>query len=550
LKPTLESMTVAHPALKDLFAPGWDFATDILVVVGRSDPEFFEAILQLDQARVINLIEESVEEPPSPFKRAVTALDMYQVILEFAGDKPKSATIRCQPGSSLTKAATNELVESLRGAIATFGIFKETVAMHAPQWALHGIKNMAEVASAPSVHSLEGAFAGIPCVIVSPGPSLDQNLHLLKQFSGRALIMTCSHALHSMEAAGVAPNLITVSDPKFTGRHFKDCTSIESATLCLDAVVEPRNFEFESKRKFTFASHESIAPWIYDVWDETACMESGGSVACVEFSLARWMGCGPVVFVGQDLAMTDGRYYAKSNIDGMAYIEQVDGSSQFELVRPHINHDDDQLTVTRHEAEALRTVKSWDGGTVFTSDSLYTFLRWFGAAARSMETNVFNCTEGGAFIEGMQHISLQEFIDTHALDPVDIDGILEARSASVDFAKRRELMHASLTEMLDGIGKCARIAKKCKQLASRAHRDQRALDELGRSEKQLSKAIAPIKPLSMISQRLIQEAQTRAAKATTLEENLGMAKALFNAVIDSAKVLEEPLVESLRKLAH
>ena len=550
MKPILETASAVHPALQGVFEPGWDHSTDILVVLGKSDPEFFSALVDVGQRRVIVMrAKNSVEPlPPEPFPLASTPLELFQSILKFSGENPTHAAIRRQPGIELTREYLDELIQALRGAISTFGLFRRTIEMHAPQWALQGIENLPSVASFPSLEALKGAFEGVPCVIVSPGPSLDKNIELLKELNGRALVMTCSHALRAIEEAGARADIVAVSDPKFTGRHFKGSTSLSSSTLLLDAVCDPRNYEIPSARKFVFASHESVDPWVFGAMGESASLESGGSVACVELSTARLMGCNPIVMMGQDLALTEGRYYAKLSIDGMAYVEPTQDGKAFELIRPHFHEVNDELTVTRHKEEEMMTVPAWGGGTVQTSSSLYTFLQWFGAAANSMEERVFNCTEGGAFIEGMEHIPLKQFLEAEELPAVDIDSILAERAATADIDARRVMMIHAIEEMLERLGTCANEARDCGRLASLALKDAKALEELSRSEKKLSEAIGPLPALSMLAQARIREAQTRAEKAKTLDVNLDAAKDLFRVVIEASDQLKQPLSDALRMM--
>ena len=550
MKPILETASAVHPALQGVFEPGWDHSIDILVVLGKSEPEFFNALLDVGQRRTIVMrAKNSVDTlPPEPFLVAATPLELFQSILTFPGENPTHAAVRRQPGVELASEYLDELIQTLRGAISTFGLFRRTVEMHAPQWALQGIENLPSVASFPSLESLKGAFAGIPCAIVSPGPSLDKNIELLKELNGRMLVMTCSHALRAIEKAGARADIVAVADPKFTGRHFKGSTSLSNSTLFLDAVADPRNYEIPSARKFVFASHESVDPWVFGALGESALLETGGSVACVELSTARLMGCNPIVIIGQDLALTEGRYYAKLSIDGMAYIEPTKDGKAFELIRPHFHEVNDELTVTRHDAEEMMTVPAWDGGTVQTSSSLYTFLQWFGAAANSMDERIYNCTEGGAFIDGMQHVPLKQFLETEELPPIDIESILEERAATADIEARRGMMILAMEEMIERLSTCANEARDCGRFASRALKDAKALEELSRSEKKLSEAIAPLPALSMLAQARIREAQARAEKAKTLDVNLDAAKDLFRVVIEAAERLKQPLSEALRMM--
>jgi len=64
------------------------------------------------------------------------------------------------------------------------------------------------IARWPSVAALGDRFAGVPMVIVAPGPSLARNIDQLRGLHGRAIITAFSHSLRPVLAAGVVPDLI------------------------------------------------------------------------------------------------------------------------------------------------------------------------------------------------------------------------------------------------------------------------------------------------------------------------------------------------------
>ena len=62
----------------------------------------------------------------------------------------------------------------------------------------------------------------IPAVIVSAGPSLDKNVHLLKKIQGKALIITVDASIRAVIQAGVRPDILCTIDPNSPERFFSD----------------------------------------------------------------------------------------------------------------------------------------------------------------------------------------------------------------------------------------------------------------------------------------------------------------------------------------
>jgi hypothetical protein len=538
-------------ALEGLFEPGWDHARDVLVVVGRSAPGFYQALLERGQARVVEIApSDSLDAPPpAPYQRASDALDLFRAILSFPGAAPTNAAFRRQPGADLPPSLLASLTDALHSAVTSHASYQQTVDDQAPVWAGQGVANLARVAELPATPTLDGAFAGLPCVIVSPGPSLERNVHLLRELAGRSVIMTCSHALRALEVAGVVPDIVAIADPKHIAVHFEGLDTTAPAAFVCDAIVSPKSFALPVQRFFTYATHSAVDDWIFGAMSESAFLDSGGSVACVELSLAQRMGCDPIVFVGQDLSFSGGRYYAASSVDGGVSVVMTGDGNGLELLRPTRDEDTGEPCIARHPAEQVSEVPAWGGGTVKTSASLRTFLLWFRVAARVAAQRLYNCTEGGAYIDGMEHIRLREFIDQHELPAVDVPAVLDRAAASVDVTVRRRTMHASVEGMLAGLEACVNVARECSRLAERAGRDSTALDDLGRAEARLARAIAPLPFLSMLSQQRIRAAQERALTAATLEENLVAAEQIFGVVREAGRTLLAPLRASLEALS-
>ncbi len=541
----------ASISLEELFTPGWDHARDVLVVAGEGDPGLYRALLDVGQARVVEFgtALHGVAPPPAPYVRAETPLELYRAVLAFPGDPPANANVRRQPGARLPDGLIADLTRALRGAVQSHGVFRRTVDRHTPIWAKQGIANLARMAELPTVGALAGSFAGRPCVIVSPGPSLAKNIHLLREVSGRALVMTGSHALAALQTAGVVPDLVVVSDPLYLPRHFAGFDTTAPSSLVFDAVVNPKHYAFPARRIFTFSSHEAVDTWIFGAMGETAELDTGGSVACSELSLAIAMGCDPIALVGQDLALPDGRYYVDSCVDGGARVEASEDGRSFTLVRPVKDPHTDEVELIRHPDELLVPVPAIGGGSVPTSATLYTFLQWFQIAARSTEARVVNCTEGGAHIDGMSHSPFAEFVDALGAEgDLAVDDILDRAAAGLDVTERRGRMRDAVRQMLSGAEESVRAARVCRELAVEALAGGGDLEALSRAEARLSEALGPVAFLAMLGQERIRAAQEKGAVADTLEENLEAAIELHSVVEEAGRTTIAPLRAALDEL--
>ncbi|MFN7977148.1 MAG: 6-hydroxymethylpterin diphosphokinase MptE-like protein [Vicinamibacterales bacterium] len=170
------------------------------------------------------------------------------------------------------------------------------------------IENLAVVGREADVTALRDALTGVPALVVGAGPSLDRRLDLVRELSATAIVIAADTAARPLRAAGVRPDVVVAVDPSETNaRHLAALDLDTHAWLVAEPSVAPEAFHDFAGRIFTFAvgDHEPW-PWLRDAGVSRGTLKAWGSVLTTAFDLALWMGCGPIVFVGADLAYSRG----------------------------------------------------------------------------------------------------------------------------------------------------------------------------------------------------------------------------------------------------
>ena len=228
-----------------LFPKEWDMARDLFVVVGRGGEELLGRLAAKGQQRMLVYLPEDADTTTLP-KNAIVAhspMDVLDGILSVSGLLPKRIVIKRQSDPWVSDETNLEVRRTVEESLRAKRMQMGTLNVQGPTWLMHGIANLAEAATRPSVACLRGAFHNRPCVIVSPGPSLAKNVHLLAGLKGRALLMTCSHALMVMQRAGVAPDLAMVADPSpLTMRHYEGVELDGLEALFVGVTCHPDHF--------------------------------------------------------------------------------------------------------------------------------------------------------------------------------------------------------------------------------------------------------------------------------------------------------------------
>jgi hypothetical protein len=475
-------------------------------------------------------------------------------LMAMPGALPRRVIVHRTPDSSVSPELLRQVARAVEDALHSRRLQEHTVELYGRRWLGQGLANLEAIASRPSIAVLRGAFPRVPCVVVSPGPSLSKNIQLLPELADRALLITGTHAWSALESVGARPDLVLAADAGDLQRHFQGVRIDGARALVVGATCHPSCFAQPARRSFTFASNGPIDDWIFECLSEDARLSSGGSVACSAFSLAIALGCDPIVLVGQDLSFPDGRFYAVESLDGDAQVERRRDGAFFLRKPPGAEGPGDPLEdggLRFSRDQQLLEVDGYHGGRVLTSASFKAFLTWFEASIGALagSPRVVNCTEGGARIGAVEQAPLAEVARAWPAHELDLDGVLERALARHDARQRRAALIGHVRAWLAALDPCLDLARRCRSLALQASRDPRALQDLGAAEKELVAALRPVKLFALVAQKEIVEAQAEARRASNLEQNLVAARQLFEVVERGVEFLREPLASSLKSLA-
>lgn len=246
---------------------------------------------------------------------------------------------------------------------------------------VNNIKNLQHIPESYCADSFLGVFPkNMVAIVVSAGPSLEKNVQVLKRAKGHALIVCVDSAVKYLLKENVVPDVLVTVDPLKPLNLFDD-ERIDGIPVVIGSDTNYKVLERLPHSKIILASTEN--DYIKSLYKETShkveCLESGGSVATLAFSLCRYWGFTCVMLVGQDLALTDHQMYAGR------------GKLPDEFNRE------------------LLEVEDIYGNTIHTVRDYYYYLKWFEQAVASHpEIRVIDATEGGAKIVGTEIMTLDE----------------------------------------------------------------------------------------------------------------------------------------------
>ncbi len=154
---------------------------------------------------------------------------------------------------------------------------------------------------------------GRPAIMVSAGPSLDKNIHLLEKAKEKAFVIAVGSAIKILYNKGIRPHARAAFSPHpdentvFDGiADFEGIPLVYSNTL--DYLVV-KNYDAPKARMVM--DSDPITRYLYEQGGIShTLVGSGGTIANVTFDLLCRAGCSQVIFTGQDMCYTDLKLYA------------------------------------------------------------------------------------------------------------------------------------------------------------------------------------------------------------------------------------------------
>ncbi len=308
-------------------------------------------------------------------------------------------------------------------------------------WTVSTIDNLPEMLCHEEIESLRGKFAGKPAVIVSAGPSLDKNIDVLKQYEGKALIFCVGTALKTAVKHGITPDFLTVVE-------HNDCSTqvsgidVSEMNLILQPMTHKVFHNLHTKRKFNYYPNNDFAiHWLKDIIGVSlADYYNKGTVSLCALFSAKIMGCSPIILMGQDLAYTNGECYAKDSAYGGLKCVKNETTGEFEvapldmekyLSSMNYPEGEDAEYIAKLKLDDINQnlyfVKGQNGEMLPTEPGYATFIRYYENAAKEFGNVVklINSTEGGAYLEGFEHISLKEALEKYLDEKFDAEEIIK-----------------------------------------------------------------------------------------------------------------------------
>ncbi len=320
-----------------------------------------------------------------------------------------------------------------------------------------------------AIHNLEFIYTGhsiceyeqclrpeIPVVVVAAGPSLERNVGLLKELRNHALILCVDRAAPVLAQAGIVPHAYVTADAEKETSLFAEAKSNHIPWF----AYTTSNYDALSMVSGEIIFCSSFYAYAYDLFrhvgSDLYTLANGGSVATIAVSIALNMGSKTIILVGQDLALTGEKVHA----------------------------GEEKTDISKEDYRTFE-VPGYYGYPVVTRQDYKSYIDWYSAyCAKHDDVTFINATEGGAYISGMQHISLSEAARLYGVPEFDGDDVF----SSVGTLMTPEHQALLAKDYLNLLSYFKQVKREVSPAITILERAVKALQDTGLQAKEVSQA--------------------------------------------------------------
>ncbi len=424
------------------------------------------------------------------------------------------------PSMPRIEQASQRFVQTLTTTIRAIRTHIVTTLMQTETTLRNGLMNLDYYLANPGIADLENCCAGRAAIVVSAGPSLARNMKLLARpgVRDRVVIIAVQTVLRQLLEAGIKPHFVTALDyHEISARFYEGLTAedVRGITLVVESKANPAILE--AWPGVIRCPYDDLLAQIHSGLFEhdSATLRPGGTVAHMAYYLGRFLGCDPVILIGQDLGYTDGQYYAPGAAIHDVWAGELNEFNTLEMM--------EWQRIVRSRS-FLQRAKDHLGRDVYTDEQMNAYRVQFEEVfALDLVKNLttIDATEGGVAKQHTTPMTLAQALEQYASseNAADVTERLDSLHKNTSNTPLTEIRPALANRFDSLIKDMIRIDYICKQsldtLAEiEAHlNDQRRIGKLIDRVEAFGKQAQAISPAYELVQHLNQTGQLNRFKA-------------------------------------
>ncbi|SNV81573.1 motility associated factor glycosyltransferase family protein [Clostridium cochlearium] len=303
------------------------------------------------------------------------------------------SNIKLKVFSNYEKIYKNEILEALyalKNVVENSLADNITIKYFSETFAKAFINNLKHIIKASPINYFKNKFEGKSAIVVSAGPSLEKNVHELKEVQDNFIIITGARSLGTLIKNNIIPDFICMVDPGDINCKFIEKYLDYKIPLVFFENTSYKAMNLYKGSKVLFSGNPVTSIILEQNIDS---LLAGGSVAHTCTSFASYIGCNPITFIGQDFAYTGEKLHS----DSSAFKEENKINSKIDFIK----------------------VKDIFGNLVKTDRNLNLYRMNMEEIIKKYSDKTFiNSTEGGANMKGTIVQPLSKTIEEYGKEKI------------------------------------------------------------------------------------------------------------------------------------
>lgn len=386
----LQSQVGLNLLLDEKLPAVWDFNHDIIVLWGANAELLVEPLADRGQAQIIVIRDGDREAITSVSNPAPETTVLYVERRELLSADQTAALKKIEPplihGVSFEiDKQPIEVLKSLARQVQRNHILGASARRWPTIFSERFIENLPVLLGKESICNISSAFFEKDILIVSPGPSLRDSLPYIKRFREKFVLISLVRSLGTLFDYEILPDfavMIDAQDHSSAAMNLIPANSMLSeVSLIASEYIHSSTFAANFKKIYLLPTAQLIgSPLSIALHGDSPPSVNGSGVATFAITMAGELGARSITVVGQDLSHERG-----------AYVDEEQWKPEYD--------DIGNLTCT-----------GIDGSKLPTKADYLLFISELEALAEAYSEGIamFNCTFFGAYLEGWQHIQLDE----------------------------------------------------------------------------------------------------------------------------------------------
>jgi len=323
--------------------------------------------------------------------------------------------------------------------------------------------NMAKLIKSPMIQDLKDIYKGKTALIMCAGPSLEENIELIKQNKDKFVTFALNPTLKLLKKHDFVPDFIVNVDAVDNSIQFSDIDFLDKVYYISDISTNPKTIYLTYKNHFFFISQNNFFNhWIRECFDIEENLKSLGTSSHTAFQSALLMGFSKIIFTGQDLAYKDEKCYSSGSQYGMLRCVFNNEKQKYEIIASDMNEfknayrldwmndrqvEEGSIKFLEKLNKNLRTVKGKDGNLVPTKADYLVFIKIFEREAENIKNvELINCSNG-ADIKGYKNMNLSDVLsELENIEKLDLSAIKHEYHFE-KFLLKADILQKNLEEM-------------------------------------------------------------------------------------------------------